>query len=84
MKECRAKQRKEEKNDDWEDIDDDNVSTTSSSNNNIKLLSNETKITCECGICYHKSYKSRHLNSKVHLEGLKKKQEPNEEKNLIW
>jgi hypothetical protein len=61
MKEYRANQQKEEKNDDSEDIDDDNVSTTSSSNNNIKLLSDETKITCECGIFNHKSYKSRHL-----------------------
>jgi len=74
MKEYRAKQQKEEKNDDSEDIDDDNVSTTSSTNNNIKLLSDETKITCECGICYHKSYKSRHLKSKAHLEGLEKMQ----------
>ena len=57
MKEFRAKQQKEETNDDSEDVDDDNVRTTSSTNNNIKLLSNETKITCECGICYHKSYK---------------------------
>ncbi len=64
MKEYRAKHS--------EDIDDDNVRITSSSNNNIKLLSNETKITCECGICYHKSYKSRHLKSKAHLEGLEK------------
>ncbi len=31
-----------------------------------------TKTTCEYGICYHKSYKSRHLKSKVHLEGLEK------------
>ena len=74
MKEYRAKQQKEEKNDDSEDIDDDNVSTTSSTNNNniIKLLSDETKISCECGICYHKSYKSRRLKSKAHFEGLGK------------
>ena len=78
MKEYRAKQQKEEENDDSEDVDDDNVSTTSSTNNN-KILSDDNKITCECGICYHKSYKLRHLNSKAHLEGLKKKQEPQEE-----
>ncbi len=74
MKEYRPKQQKEETNDDSEDIDDDNVSTTSSTNNNIKLLSNKTKITRECGICYHKPYKSRHLKSKAHLEGLEKMQ----------
>ena len=73
MKEYRAKQQKEEKNDDSEDVDDDNVSTTSSTNNN-KILSDDNKIACECGICYHKSYKSRHLNSKAHLEGLEKMQ----------
>ena len=78
MKEYRSKQQKEEKNDDSEDVDDDNVSTTSSTYNN-KILSDDNKITCECGICYHKSYKSRHLNSKAHLEGFKKKQEPQEE-----
>jgi hypothetical protein len=43
------------------------------------LLSDNDKITGECGICFHKSYTSRHLNSKAHLEGLKKKQEPQEE-----
>jgi hypothetical protein len=74
MKENRAT--KEEKTYELEDIDDDYVSTTSSTNNNNKLLSDETKITCECGICYHKSHKIRHLNSKAHLEELKKKQEP--------
>jgi hypothetical protein len=85
MKEYRAKQKEyrakqnEEENDESEDIDDDNVSTTSSTNNNIKVLSNETIITCECGVCYQKSYKSRHFNGKAHLEGLKKKQEPQEE-----
>ncbi len=78
MKEYRAKQQKEEKNDDSEDVDDDNVSTTSSTSNN-KLLSDDNKITCECGICYHKWYKTRHLNSKAHLEGLRKKQQPQEE-----
>ncbi len=30
------------------------------------------KITCECGICYHKSCKTRHLKSKAHLEELDK------------
>jgi hypothetical protein len=78
MKEYRAKQQKEEKTEESEDVDDDNVSTTSSTNNN-KILSDDNKITCECGICYHKSYKSRYLNSKAHLEGFKKKQEPQEE-----
>ena len=32
-------------------------------------------IYCECGMCFHKSYKTRHLKSKVHIEGLKKKEE---------
>ncbi len=73
MKEYRAKQQKEEEK--WWFR---RYSSSSNNNNNIKLLSNETKITCECGICYHKSYKSRHLNSKAHLEGLNKKQEPQE------
>jgi hypothetical protein len=76
MKIYRSKQQKEGGKDDSQDIDDDNVSTTSSTKNNIKLLSDETKITCERGICYHKSYKSRHLDSKAHLKRLKKKQEP--------
>jgi hypothetical protein len=43
------------------------------------LLSGDNKITCACGICYHKSCKARHLNSKAHLEALQKKQEPQEE-----
>jgi len=80
MKEYRAKQKEEEiKEEESEDVDDDNVSTTSSTNNNIKMLTDETKITCECGICYHKSYKTRHLKSKAHLEGLQKKQEAQED-----
>jgi len=70
MKEYRAKQ-KEEKNDD--NIDDDNISTTSSTNN--KMRSEENMINCECGCTYHMSYKSRHLKSKNHIEGLKKKEE---------
>jgi hypothetical protein len=47
-----------------DDVDDNDVSTTSSTNNNINLLSDETEIACECGICYQKSYKSRHLNAR--------------------
>ncbi len=43
------------------------------------MLSDDNKIICECGICYQMSYKTRHLNSKAHLEGLKKKQGPQEE-----
>ncbi len=68
MKEHRAKQEEEEENDDSEDFDDNNVGTTSSTNNCIKLLSDETQITCEWEFCYHKSYKTRHLQSKAHLE----------------
>jgi hypothetical protein len=59
MTECRAKQQKEENNDESEDVDDDNVRTASSTYNINKLLSGDNKITCECEICYHKSYKSR-------------------------
>jgi hypothetical protein len=31
--------------------------------------------SCECEIQYHKSCKTRHLHSKVHLQGFQKKQE---------
>ena len=82
MKEYRAKQQKE-KNEEEEDdnIDDDNVSTTSSNNNN-KLRNEDNMITCECGLCYHQSYKSRHLKSKTHIKGLEDK-EKNEQKEEI-
>ena len=83
MKEYRAKQQKEKNEEEEEDenIDDDNVSTTSSNNNN-KLRNEDNVITCECGLCYHKSYKSRHLKSKVHLKGLEDKGK-NEQKEVI-
>lgn len=80
MKEYRAKQQKEKNEEEEEDenIDDDNVSTTSSNNNN-KLRNEDNMITCECGMCYHKSYKSRHLNSKTHIKGLEDKKEQEEQ-----
>lgn len=83
MKEYRAKQQKEKNEEEEEDenIDDDNVSTTSSNNNN-KMRNEDNMITCECGLCYHKSYKSRHLKSKVHLKGLEEKEE-NQKKEVI-
>lgn len=83
MKEYRAKQQKEKKEEEEEDenIDDDNVSTTSSNNNN-KLRNEDNMITCECGMCYHKSYKSRHLTSKTHIKGLEDK-EKNEQKEVM-
>ena len=82
MKEYRAKQQKEKvEEEEDENIDDDNVSTTSSNNNN-KMRNEENMITCECGMCYHKSYKSRHLTSKTHIKGLEDK-EKNEQKEEI-
>ena len=83
MKEYRAKQQKEkvEEEEEEENIDDDNISTTSSNNNN-KMRNEDNMITCECGLCYHKSYKSRHLKSKVHIQGLEDK-EKNEQKEVI-
>ena len=83
MKEYRAKQQKEKVEDEEEDenIDDDNVSTTSSNNNN-KMRNEENMITCECGLCYHQSYKSRHLKSKTHIKGLEDKGK-NEQKEVM-
>ena len=80
MKEYRAKKEKVEEEED-DNIDDDNISTTSSNNNN-KMRNEDNMITCECGLCYHKSYKSRHLKSKVHIQGLEDK-EKNEQKEVI-
>ena len=83
MKEYRAKQQKEkvEEEEEDENIDDDNVSTTSSNNNN-KMRNEENMITCECGLCYHQSYKSRHLKSKTHIKGLEDKGK-NEQKEVM-
>ena len=50
-----------------DNIDDDNISTTSSNNNN-KMRNEDNMITCECGLCYHKSYKPRHLKAKYILK----------------
>ena len=72
MKEYRAKKEKVEEEEE-ENIDDDNISTTSSNNNNNKMRNEDNMITCECGLCYHESYKSRHLKSKVHIQGLEDK-----------
>lgn len=81
MKEYREKQQKEKNEEEEDNIDDDNVSTTSSNNNN-KMRNEDNMITCECGMCYHKSYKSRHLKSKTHIKGLKDK-EKNEQKEVM-
>jgi hypothetical protein len=42
--------------------------------NKNKMKNGEIMIDSECGICYHQSYKSGHLNSKMktHLKGLEK------------
>ena len=81
MKEYRAKQQKEKVEEEEEENDDDNVSTTSSNNNN-KMRNEENMITCECGLCYHQSYKSRHLKSKTHIKGLEDKGK-NEQKEVM-
>jgi hypothetical protein len=39
------------------------------------MRNEDNMITCECGLCYHKSYKSRHLKSKTHIKGLEDKKE---------
>ena len=39
------------------------------------MRNEDNMINCNCGSCFHKSYKTRHLKSKVHIEGLKKKEE---------
>ena len=73
MKEYRAKQQQKENNDEEENNDDDDdISTTSSNNNNNKMRNEDNMINCNCGSCFHKSYKTRLLKSKVHIEGLKK------------
>ena len=75
MKDYRAKQQQKENNEDEENNDDDNNISTTSSNNDNKMRNEDNIIHCDCGSYFHKSYKTRHLKSKVHIEGLKKKEE---------
>ncbi len=49
-------------------MDDDKVSTTASNNNHNKMSNEESMTHCDCDLCYHKSYKTRHLNSKKILK----------------
>ena len=44
------------------------------------MRNEENIITCECGLCYYKSYKSRHLTSKTHIKGLEDKEKMNKKK----
>ncbi len=45
------------------------------------MRNEENMINCECSLCYHKSYKSRHLNSITHIKGLEEIEKINKRSN---